>query len=1287
MHRSGSFSSQQSHHPPRSALARSAATEDLFSVEDRVARKPKQDNHGQFYFPNGEVFRPRNTPSRRHRPSKIHPPDAAAPPASPHHHHNHHNHPNHQHVSPVAGPSSSYNPIPGVPYNTGGTFNAVPGGFNPGFPGQGARSAAPRSNSLASNSSARSTVSTATTNSAAPYMTRSHSFHNLKAKSRSDLAQSLRNNRVDTNINISNFSAPSSTVPSPQVAARPHFQPPAAHSYNAVPSGPAFLHARSHSLSNNKYPENSTNIVKSESSLYTSSSFTDASSRGRQSASSDSKNSSLSSYNLNRSSSNTPQTSVTTSENHDSKETDSKENDPEPDHVLPTCSSLESIREGAAKASDYIADSCPNPQANTTNVKTSDSESSLEIERSSTPSSFTSAEYGDASGEVLPEKRQLSVHEETHSGNGSSAPNSPPASESITSSPPPGSKMPSSTTEAELSQVENDTASLSNSTHSASCDRTVFTTPTSGNTESAATSISQNYEKGESSPTISSSSSATAPFPTQSNKHYKSMLLDDDADSGSKAPITPDAEISGSDSGDADLKHHSSIQTSLQDSTVTISQNMNNSSETLGNKTRPKPATIDTNRAVNLDEEVFTPCSEYSFAAGEEKLICKSKDDPSDSETHEEKAPTNEAPPIKREKTDASISNILDAYSEEPVQGCDSAVHKLESHDAQDSQHSYEPQEPLESENTESENVPNAETDETRPIEKPLDSSKLTDGSLPDVPEARQTTDKHSVSTEEHSFESSPEKPLPEASSGKSNDDTLHESPKSDVEIPSEPKGVESTPEGSTETASIEDAPDGEGVPMASELTKRPPPLSLEQSPVKNLVAKDESENNNSLIRNRLSMLNVVNVDFDKSLPTTPDNMKFTVAMPDSVSPASKKSLSPQKPQLQRNNSMSKSFSINNFKKVFGRFGNDAPEKSSSESISSKKESFGSKLLKKKSSFSADSGKGVLGSEANSSSTSLSTTQKKGKRKFFKTLKFIPGAKQEEVTSPVYSVRAKVPSPVLDTFPEESPALNPYRLPDFETEEDGFSDLLLKFDEVEKEIELEDEQSRNKPKANAFFMRDDELTKAQIADQQRNDNHNSDDSLPEKFEESTDDSAEQTEEPEDVPEREIPWSPGYDEYASGVFTPETDEGPKRVQSLKLDKNELQDMLEKKAHSNHFIKHVRQMRDMDSVEIVVEAFNPNEKVEENAESPKEMNSILRDASLNNGTPGKAVKFSSKVSISETYPSYVYRRYNKSVTQYYLTETGEVNKIKNELNAYKCYEMLVHEKSQNNTQFFY
>lgn len=1117
-------------------------------------------------------------------------------------------------------------------------------------------------------------------------MTRSHSFNNLKAKSKSDLAHSLRHSRVDTNINITHFSAPASANLTPLAPFRPQFQPQFAHpgSYGAgtvtTAASPAFLHSRSVSLSNNKYPENSTNIVKSELSLYTPTLLVDLGPvRGRQAVLdaklSDLKNSSLSSYNLhlNRSSSTTPQTSVTASEN-------SKDHELVEDHPLPTCLSLESIRESAPVMSGPEPTTISAPEAE--NQGELDLASSNESSESSA-SSFTSADYGDALA-LTPDKdqEQSSVHEETHSGNASSAPSSPQQSEKITSSSSSVNSssmksMANSTAEATAVHLEEDSSSPATS-HSTSEDRGLFTTPT--NNDNANTSRATSVSEDEAEPNKNSSEPASVVVP----KLYLSMRLDSTNDVKKSVPSENSAQFGNGPVAQPDAKklpptqREQSLKGSIQNSDVTISQSINNSSETLQPKTHAKPASIDTSKATHLEEDVPTPRSDYSFAVGEDKLICKLSEDVAtvDKEVQERpQAATPRTSQIKREETTASISHILEAYSDSQAQGL------VETQEIPASQ----PLPPLPPKDVEV-----AE----RVVESPNSGA---DGCADDVDPTKQ--DNEQPLNQESLVDSKPptKKPLPvaakvpsatdsEAIEGENTEPLVAQSaPAIDQpQLPDELKDV-ALYETPVDIPEVEQS-------FTSEKTKKPPRSPLDLTFEKANAPPVDADKNTSLISNRLSMFNVVNVDFDKNLPSTPQDMKFTVAMPDSVSPATKKLLSPEKPALHRTSSMSKSFSINNFKKVFSRFGGESLPRTPEENLP-KKESFGGRLLRKKPSFLTERPVEKAPTSSTpllSSKTSASASLKKGKRKFFKTIKIIPESKKEEVVSPVYSVRAKVPSPVLESFRDEAPVVNHYSLPAIETEEDGFLDILLKFDEVEKDLELEDDQLTSKPKSDAFFMKDDELTKAQIADQQRNDNHNSDENLLERSEGSVDDVHQETEDEAESGSQfgnDIPWSPGYDDFVSGTLTAVTDEGPKRVQSMKLDKHQLQEMLDKKAHSNHFIKHVRQMRDMDLVEIVVEAFNPHEKTGEPTTIGKEMSSILKSSAISNTSSGKAVKFSSKVSISETYPSYVYRRYNKSVTQYYLTESGEVNKIKNELNAYKCYEMLVHEKSQNNTQFFY
>lgn len=399
-------------------------------------------------------------------------------------------------------------------------------------------------------------------------------------------------------------------------------------------------------------------------------------------------------------------------------------------------------------------------------------------------------------------------------------------------------------------------------------------------------------------------------------------------------------------------------------------------------------------------------------------------------------------------------------------------------------------------------------------------------------------------------------------------------------------------------------------------------------------------------LQNRLSMLNIVDVDFDKSLPGTPETMRFTVNTPD-ASPELKHLASPPK---QTKPTMTKSKSMAQIKKFLG--------------LKPVKEEKGLGKLKKKLL------KPSLPENASTdSSTASITSLKKPKKSFFKSIINPSISKEPETPTHVYNVRPKTPSPIIETFAQSNRESRHYHLPQLDVgSDDGFSDLLTQFDEMEKKLEIEAENVRSKNRTMDIFMKDDELTKAQIADQQRKDHQLSDESLPRRFD--LDDKLDAEDEIEEAAKE------GYLQFTTN------EDGS---QCVRLDKTQLNNMLESGLGFRYpnYIKHVRQMRDMDLVEIVVDAFRPG------LELPREVNhdvSLILKKSQDHKTE-KGVKFSGKVSISETWAPYMYRRYNKSVTQYYLSGHSEVNRIKNELNAYKCHEMLVHEKSQNNTHFFY
>lgn len=484
-------------------------------------------------------------------------------------------------------------------------------------------------------------------------------------------------------------------------------------------------------------------------------------------------------------------------------------------------------------------------------------------------------------------------------------------------------------------------------------------------------------------------------------------------------------------------------------------------------------------------------------------------------------------------------------------------------------------------------------------------------------------------------------------------------------------------------------------------------------------------------LQNRLSMLNVVDVDFDKSLPPTPERKnkytgRFSLLGDPLASPTTNNlphKWSPNKEktptEVRFDNAMlaEGDGKWRSLKKVFKMFGSDTNLNSTKKSVKAKgepemratKKSLMATLstLRTNNSLSGNAlslnnaseatvrqplptsqvPSRLLQSTSNHENASFSSAKLSKfatkRKKFVKSLKLASGGPTEDLPSPVYSTKDRSETP------------ENFDLPKYEVESDDFEDLLLKFDEVEKKAEQEVEELQvNAKSLSSLFLKDDELTEAQIVDQQKNDNQLSDDSLPRAFilESSEVELVGQNEE-------ELNVEGGQNENDESWIDPDATLSQMKFEELVVnlpsEKGEQRMLLKREALSEllgdemnrnfpSFLKHVKQFQDFSEIEINVTDFDPTSN-DEIAKSATVKESILR--TQGKSASNRTVEFSNTVFISETYPSYMYKRYNKSVTQYYLTEFAEVNRIKNELNAYKCHEMLVHEKSQMNTHFFY
>lgn len=484
-------------------------------------------------------------------------------------------------------------------------------------------------------------------------------------------------------------------------------------------------------------------------------------------------------------------------------------------------------------------------------------------------------------------------------------------------------------------------------------------------------------------------------------------------------------------------------------------------------------------------------------------------------------------------------------------------------------------------------------------------------------------------------------------------------------------------------------------------------------------------------LQNRLSMLNVVDVDFDKSLPPTPERKnkytgRFSLLGDPLASPTTNnlphkwspsKENSPTEDRFDNGMLAEGDGKWRSFKKVFKMFGSDTNLNSTKKSVKAKwepemratKKSLMASLRTLRTSNSL-SGNAVslnnasevtvhqplptsqipsrpLQSTSNHENASFSSAKLSKfatkRKKFVMSLKLASGGPIEDLPSPVYSAKDRSETP------------ENFDLPKYEVESDSFEDLLLKFDEVEQKAEQEVEELQvNAKSLNLLFLKDDELTEAQIVDQQKNDNQLSDESLPRAFilESSEMELVGQNEEKLNAEsgqnENDESWidpdaTLSQMKFEELVVNLPSENGEQRIL---LKKEALSELLGDEMNRNFpsFLKHVKQFQDFSEIEINVRDFDPTSN-EEIAKSATVKDSILRTQMK--PASNRTVEFSNTVFISETYPSYMYKRYNKSVTQYYLTEFAEVNRIKNELNAYKCHEMLVHEKSQMNTHFFY
>jgi hypothetical protein len=265
------------------------------------------------------------------------------------------------------------------------------------------------------------------------------------------------------------------------------------------------------------------------------------------------------------------------------------------------------------------------------------------------------------------------------------------------------------------------------------------------------------------------------------------------------------------------------------------------------------------------------------------------------------------------------------------------------------------------------------------------------------------------------------------------------------------------------------------------------------------------------------------------------------------------------------------------------------------------------------------------------------------------------------------------------------------------------TDFMCQFDRLDEE--LSQEINLKSVLGNIrmdIFMKDDELSLAQIQDQKLKDSVLTQSSSSSSFDDYIDDNILSV-------RAESDWE-GYKDADEGELQPyvtvdgeERDDDAVSQATIVADhkgdvlhtirtevvfsQEQLEQAFQASEHKKRLpaeIKYVKQFKDFDNVKVDYRKFEDLNGNTLSKRSDIVTESIMKHESCNGN---KKVKFSNNININETFAPDMYKRYNKCVTQYTLTEPTEINKIKVELNNYKSLEMLVHEQSLNNTHFFY
>lgn len=1186
--------------------SRPMSTDELLSVDSKFvprAVKRSEDNFHKagntYYFPNGEIFRPRNSPGRKGRPSRYSKSNSLR---------------GSYHYVPPA-PSQVPDTITGGPYDRSGANVYTPSlqqqnntGYNHGGHN------IPRSASMVSINSSISIQS------APLFMPRSSSFTNVKKASQQHLAHSLRSNRLDTPTNISIQHLSPTTQHSPRMGAKPTFQ--------------------------------STNLLRNNSTLsITSGELVETINHHN----SDSNPSSLSNYTLNRSMSNTPQTSINTS--IDDMGAAVK---PDPASDISKSNSLESIRE--TEVNTLTSNDAASSQKSTLIIKpvlsAVDAEDTSSFDSSGDPNLTTLEEEADKTDNTL----------DTHTVITSLSPKEPEYPEA-------------NLEEGLLPQHSDESSEHSNNDKYSDTGSTRETAPDPPETPlrldlDRDLDHDNDSNSGNSNSECDSSSSRTL---NETHSFQESGVVKDNDDDSS--PSLPEEPANNHDNNevtpiDPDQPQEDELR-------ELPSKSFKKKDLSIDVPTQKEIASLPSPNDVKTPKDRITASSSTKSFESVSRLIEGYSEEHEDSPNGSVKTPKSNFFDFHKDDT---FDRFLNDHQDTPPRGDVAVVgNKIRKHERSVSS--------ISSFNS----IVNDSKREISYVDANSPAQKRKSGrtisldrsSLP-PPEASvldgSPKDNETRKSSEIKLKAQPAAPPQVVSSPTLSTTSEHLSTPKARDVDSNDTILENNrPEQSPEPPapiSKDSTPKRASNGTRSMLSVLEEPKNMVKTSAPAIPKKDNTVKTPSLNRDRNKALPL---QPPASLPDIPVDQNKEINTAAQKSPSRKSNTpqvtkSPTKPKSMSN--IAPSMTTANFKLFWKKFKSDKPvaAKPQPKATSEKKKPFFVKVPK------------------------FRQSEEKNTVTGFKAPSFEPPAqpRAQPAGQPAARDLVLVRNSIYD--------LTLTKLPTIDTDTSLLDDVLNSFNET---------LGSDKGKGNVDgitkdpFLRDDELTRDQIEDQQKRDRLANDDVDEDGEDELDDDNnalghkrgnsddnyidenlrflQEELLWPIDadfkpLDEASIPARRKSYELIrrSLVFDSEPDSETFVLENFEL-KNLFENTTEQQRKRLPFhLKHIGQFSDFDRLEILAEKFSMTPDVTKPKPS-KAMQPSLR--TKRSRGPRKKVEFAKKISITETFSPDFYKRYNKAVTQYTLTESLEILRIKSELNTYKCNEMLVHEDSQQNTHFFY